>query len=134
MWLWRDARSASKSCRVCGGGGPIEPGCAPGACAPPDDHSVVHTIAVELDHPLQWGHPVGYADGDAKKPTGLYLAPGQVANVTVPQAVVDAGGFKVQIGAQTHDHSQKSMHKRLDRVSVTFALQATSTAIVSLRQ
>ena len=32
----------------------------PGACAPPDDPSVVHSVAVELDHPQEWGHPVGY--------------------------------------------------------------------------
>ena len=33
--------------------------------------------------------------------------------MTVPQAVVDHGGFKVLVGAQTHDHAQKNMHKRM---------------------
>ena len=103
----------------------------PGACAPPNNPAVVHTISVELEHPETWGHVVGYGRQDAKKPTGLYLAPGQVANVTVPRAVVDAGGFKVLCGAQTHDNAPKSMHMRMDRVSVSFPIEATSTLIAS---
>ena len=63
----------------------------------------VHTLTLNLDHPKTWGHRVGYEDTDAKKPTGLYLSPGQLATVSVPQAVVDHGGFKILIGAQTVD-------------------------------
>lgn len=103
----------------------------PGACAPPSDPSVVHSVQLELEHPLTWGHPVGYGHQDAKKPTGLYLAPGAVANVTAPPALAAAGGFKVLIGCQTHDHAPKNMHKRMDRVSVTAAIDGTSTLVTS---
>ena len=103
----------------------------PGTCAPPADPSVVHSVQLELEHPLTWGHPVGYGHQDAKKPTGLYLAPGAVANVTAPPAVAAAGGFKVLIGCQTHDHAPKNMHKRMDRVSVTAAIDGTSTLVTS---
>jgi hypothetical protein len=51
--------------------------------------------------------------------------------VSVPQAVVDAGGFKVLVGAQTHDHTAKSMHKRLDRVSVVAAIESVDTLVTS---
>ena len=89
------------------------------ACAPPADSTVIHSVDVELEHPATWGYRVGFAHQDAMKPMGLYLAPGQVATVTVPQAVVDYGGFKVLIGSLTHDNAVKKMHYRMDRVSVS---------------
>ena len=103
----------------------------PGALAPPSDPSVVHTVTIDASHPKTWGHPVGYSHDDAKKPTGLYLAPGQVAVVTVPSEVVSAGGFKVLVGAHDADNQIKDTHRRMDRISLQYAISSTETTIVS---
>jgi hypothetical protein len=55
----------------------------------------------------------------------VYLAPGQVASVTVPQSVVDAGGYRIQVGASIADNVDKSEHKRMDRVSTNFDVTST---------
>ena len=103
----------------------------PGFASPPDDRSVVHSVKVVVSHPATWGHPPGYSHDDAKKPTGLYLVPGEVATVTVPQSLVDAGGFKVRIGVHDSDHVAKELHKRMDRVTVTYAVEEVTTIIIS---
>lgn len=64
----------------------------PGDVAPPDDPTLVHTVQLDSGHSRTWGHPVGYATHDAKRPTGFYLVAGEAAYVSVPQKVVDAGG------------------------------------------
>ena len=64
----------------------------PGDVAPPDDPAILHTVQLDGEHPRIWGHPVVYGTQDAKRPTGLYLAAGEAAYVSVPQAVVDMGG------------------------------------------
>ena len=103
----------------------------PGALSPPLDPSVVHTVTVDASHPQTWGHPVGYSQDDAKKPTGLYLAPGQPATVTVPSVVVSAGGFKVLVGAHDADNTIKDTHLRMDRITIQYVIASVETTIVS---
>jgi hypothetical protein len=107
----------------------------PGAVALPAGASggagSTHTVLLEAAHPQTWGHPTGYSHEDARKPTGLYLRPGGVALVNVPPSVVSAGAFKALVGAHTSDHANKDLHRRLDRVSITYALTHTSTTIAS---
>ena len=103
----------------------------PGVATPPADPTTTHTVLIDTAHPATWGHPTGYSQQDAKKPTGLYLAPGQVATVTVPQALVDAGGYKVLVGAHDADNSAKSHHRRLDRITATYYVDATETVVAN---
>jgi len=91
----------------------------PGDVAPPSDPSLVHAITIDADVAAVWGVPVAFAKDAERRPTGLYLAPGQVARVLVPAAMIGTG-FKVLVGAHTSDNSNKGEHRRLDRVSATF--------------
>jgi len=112
----------------------------PGAVDPPDDPTVVHTLLVDVTHPPTWGHITGYAEELAQRPTGLYLAPGEIASVTVPAEMVGTG-FKVMVGAQNVDYGdlweitgdrageRKATILRMDRVSAYFDLVNTTTLV-----
>ena len=93
--------------------------------------TVTHAVQVDASHPVTWGHPTAFSQTDAKKPLGLYLAPGQLANVTVPQAAVSNGGFKVLVGAQTNDNANKNEHRRMDRVTAVFIITQATTLVAN---
>ncbi|GMI38455.1 hypothetical protein TeGR_g13725, partial [Tetraparma gracilis] len=97
----------------------------PGYVDPPSDPSVQYTVAVDARMPQKWGVGVCFDDEYVLRPLGVYLAPGQVASVTVPQSVVDAGGYRIQVGASIADNVDKSEHKRMDRVSTNFDVTST---------
>lgn len=121
----------------------------PGYARPPADRTVVHDIKIDANHPVTFGAPAGNFDYEgtlsaailparhsilvnrilryralvvacaARKPTGLYLAPGAAATVTIPQSAV-ASGLKIQIGAQERNtgsgHSKYKPIKRMDKI------------------
>ncbi len=102
----------------------------PGPCNPPANPDTTHTVAIRASYP----NTVGWAtQGDgpgtfARKPTGCYLAPGSIATVTVPTALVGRG-FKVRVGAHSWDFSNKPTIKRLDRSTVLYAINAVETKV-----
>jgi hypothetical protein len=101
----------------------------PGAAAPPNTTSVVYAVALNATVPRSWGLHRAYDESTgtkARRPTGLYLSPGQVVNVTVPKEMVDAG-YEILVGGQTVDNSNKDQHLRLDRVTVAQAISATTS-------
>jgi len=102
----------------------------PGAAAPPADPTVEHAVTINAVVPRMWGLKVMFADMDVTRPTGFYLSPGQIATVTVPQSVVDSGGWSVKVGASTNDMANKGGYIRLDRVSVSYPVgDATEVTI-----
>ena len=109
----------AKACGSClfAGRGWLTSAYFPGASPLPDDAAVVHDVGINATVLRQWGRRAAFdTDTDvARKPTGLYLSPGAMARVRVPQSVVDAGGYTVLVGAHTRSHAQKAVHKRLDR-------------------
>lgn len=104
----------------------------PGAVTPP---SVIQSYSVTLNAtvPQYWGRPVNHNYNPERKPTGLYLAPGQVGVVTVPSSMVGTG-FQVLVGAHTVDHGTsltRDPSKRLDRITTCFDIVSTTTTIVN---
>lgn len=102
----------------------------PGAVASPSDPLAVYSVQINASQTNAWGYPVDFMTESARRPTGAYLAPGDIATVTVPTALVGKG-FEIRVGAHVADLSNKSTVKRFDRVTKTYAINSTSTEIAS---
>lgn len=102
----------------------------PGAAAPPSDVTTVHSVQIKAVQHAPWGVPVAFAKDASRRPTGLYLSPGGVAEITVPAGMVGAG-FEVLVGGQTVDNSNKRDHRRMDRVTVTYAIANATTLVAN---
>jgi hypothetical protein len=104
----------------------------PGYVIPPSasDAAVVHSITVDATVQKIWGRLRCFHDDPKMKATGLYLAPGAIATVTVPSIMVNAG-FEVQIGASTVDMTEKQRHPRMDRVTSAYPIDSTTVTVAS---
>lgn len=117
----------------------------PGAVDPPADTTVVHDVSANITFAPAWGRPVAFTilEGTPEgKPNeagfnrrlrplgGLYLSPGQIATVTVPPVMVGAG-FTIQVGSQTVDTSNKWLHRRNDRITTSFPIDADTTHVAN---
>ena len=102
----------------------------PGKVTATLDPTRTFTVPVNGTVPAVWGVPVAFATAAKTRATGLYLPPGSVARVTVPQALVNAG-FAVQIGAHTADHTGKRVFTRMDRVTRRFEIRQTVTLVAN---
>ena len=102
----------------------------PGACNPPENSNQTHTATIKASYANTRGWTTqGDGGGSfARKPTGCYLAPGSIATVTVPAALVGKG-YKIRVGAHSWDFSNKPTIKRLDRATLTFSIDAVDTKI-----
>ena len=105
----------------------------PGAAPAPDNTTEVHSVSLNASVPAYWGQPVAFSSWPARRPTGFYLSPGSIGQVTVPQEIVDAGGYSVLVGAHTVDHESRSADpaRRLHRVSKTFSIVNKVTLIAN---
>ncbi|MHC4743000.1 MAG: M60 family metallopeptidase, partial [Planctomycetota bacterium] len=104
----------------------------PGACAPPGDPQVSYNVNINGSNATMWGKPVCYGPIPARRPTGVYLAPGSIGEVTVPPAIVNQG-FEILVGAHTVDKYAyyKGTLLRLDRVTKSFPITSTVTKIAN---
>ena len=102
----------------------------PGAVAAPTDPGVTHSVRINASQPTFVGLPVAYHDLPALRPTGTYLAPGSVAVVTVPDALVGKG-FSVRVGAHSWDLRDKPTITRFDRVSIVYPITCKWTRIAN---
>ncbi len=102
----------------------------PGSVTPPSDATASRSVPINASQPKVWGAPVMYADADARRPTGSYLAPGSIGIVTVPAALVNKG-FKVRVGAHSWDLTAKDRIERLDRISRVYNITSTTTKIAN---
>jgi hypothetical protein len=102
----------------------------PGAVASPSDPTAIYSVQINASQTNAWGYPVDFMEEDARRPTGAYLAPGDIATVTVPSALVGKG-FKIRVGAHVADLSNKSTVKRFDRVTKTYSITSTSTEVAN---
>jgi autotransporter-associated beta strand protein len=101
----------------------------PGACPIPVATNV-YTVAVNASFPDTFGRDTQHWTWPARRPTGAYLAPGTMATVTVPAALVNAG-YQIRVGANSWDYSNKPNLGRLDRSSLVFDIVGTDTKIAS---
>lgn len=102
----------------------------PGPVGAPSDKNKVHEVSINASQPKAWGAPVMFAEDPARRPTGCYLAPGDVAAVTVPAEMVNKG-FSVRVGAHSWDLTEKPRILRLDRVSLVYPIEAAETAVAN---
>jgi hypothetical protein len=104
----------------------------PGSCAPPADPNLTYTATISASYLNTVGRAT-QGDGPgtfARKPTGCYLAPGSIATVTVPAALVGAG-YLIRVGAHSWDHSNRPNIKRLDRATLVYSIDALETKVAS---
>jgi hypothetical protein len=64
----------------------------------------------------------------ALRPTGLYLAPGSVVTVTVPDSLVNKD-YYIRVGSHDWDLSERPLYKRLDRISRKFLIDSTTMKV-----
>lgn len=103
----------------------------PGAATPPADPNAVYSVQINASQPEAWGYEVQFQQESARRPTGAYLAPGSIATVTVPAAIVNKG-YEIRVGAHVADLSNRpNDYKRLNRVTLTYPITSTTTEIAS---
>lgn len=64
----------------------------------------------------------------ALRPTGIYLSPGSVVSVTVPDSLVGKD-FWIRVGSHDWDHTERPIYYRLDRISKRFAIDSTTIEV-----
>ena len=89
-------------------------------------------MSINASVPAFWGQPVAFSSWPARRPTGFYLSPGSIGQVTVPQGMVNAG-FSVLVGSHTVDHEVRSTDpaRRLHRVTRTYSIVDNVTTIAN---
>ncbi len=102
----------------------------PGSVAPPANSTATRPVLINASQPKITGSPPLYFDYDARRPTGSYLAPGSIATVTVPAALVNKG-FKVRVGAHSWDLRAKDRIERHDRVSRVYPITSATTKVAN---
>lgn len=102
----------------------------PGPCPPPANPANTHNVSINGSFPATFGRETQMWTTPARKPTGTYLAPGTVATVTVPAALVNAG-YKIRVGAHSWDLSGRRPVNRLERATRLYPITSTTTKIAS---
>ena len=92
--------------------------------AKPDKGSVKINASV----PRLAGVTPRYSNENARRPTGYFLAPGDVGSVTVPASLANKG-IKILVGAHTSDKSAVNDVKRIYRMHMEFPVENATTKI-----
>ncbi len=100
----------------------------PGAVTPPANENVSYTVRINGKHVRSSGTPVNYETEDARRPTGCYLAPGSIAQVTVPSSLVNIGA-SILVGAHTWNHAIRPNIKRMDRVTKKYEINSETVTV-----
>ncbi len=64
----------------------------------------------------------------ALRPTGLYLSPGSVARVTVPNSLVGRD-YWIRVGSHDWDLTDRPRFRRFDRISKKFSIHSTTVEV-----
>ena len=72
----------------------------PGACDAPEDPEKTTTVTINASFLETFGRDTMFWTRPARKPTGTYLAPGTIATVIVPEALVGKG-YQVRVGSHS---------------------------------
>ena len=93
----------------------------PGFVDAPEDTDVIENATVKCSYLLASGSQAWANIGNPNvvRPTGCYLAPGSIAEITVPESLIGKG-IKIRVGAHFWNLENKNSYKRLDRVSITY--------------
>lgn len=105
----------------------------PGYVDPPTNASISKSVLIRAN----FADPEGanpYLDlsedglKHALRPTGLYLAPGSVVSVTVPDSLVRRN-YWVRVGSHDWDLSDREYFRRLDRISKRYRIDSTTIQV-----
>ena len=105
----------------------------PGYVDPPADPSVSHSMLIRANFEDPAGtNPHLNINGDqtnhALRPTGLYLAPGSIATITVPNSLVGQG-YYVRVGSHEWDLGIRPKFYRLDRITKKFPIDTSTIEV-----
>ena len=105
----------------------------PGFIDPPADSEESHSVMIRANFADPDGtNPYFDINGDgtnhALRPTGLYLAPGSIAEITVPESLLE-GDYYIRVGSHEWDLSNRPTFRRLDRISKKFPINSTTTEV-----
>ncbi len=98
----------------------------PGAVPKPTDPNAVYQMRIDASVPEDWGRPNLYSIVPARRPTGAYVAPGTIGEVTVPASLVNKG-YQIRVGAHSWNLAGRPNQRRLARVSNLFPITSTTT-------
>ena len=102
----------------------------PGKVKVAADPTRTYTAKVKASMPAYWGKRTAWSTAPALRPTGYYLAPGDVATVTVPSSMVNTG-FTIQVGAHKQDKTGSGPVRRFFRISNKFPITSTTTEVAN---
>ena len=114
--------------------------CFPGHVEPPSNPNTTYSVSIDGSFLDTYGRDTMHwtpemsdpprQESAARKATGTYLAPGSVATITVPESIVNQG-YVVRVCGNSWDFSNKNPVDRLDRVSLTYAIDSTEVKVAS---
>ncbi len=94
------------------------------------DPNVTYKVSINATMAVDTDKHSAYSQSTARRPTGYYLAAGDVAKVSVPSSMVGRG-FVIQVGANVHDKTKKKPIDRPYRVTNRFPIAANVTEIAN---
>jgi hypothetical protein len=105
----------------------------PGYVGPPADSSVSNPALIRANFEDPDGmNPYYDINGDgtnhALRPTGLYLSPGSIASVTVPDSLVGQD-YYIRVGSHEWDLTNRNYFRRFDRISRKFPINSTTIEV-----
>ena len=105
----------------------------PGYVDPPTNPTVSHSVLIRANFADPDGSNPYFdinADGTnhALRPTGLYLAPGSIATVTVPNSLVGQD-YYIRVGSHEWDLGIRGNFYRLDRITKKFPINNTTIEV-----
>ena len=80
----------------------------PGSVPNPGFFPGNYQVQINGTYNEQFGYVGGYSTNAARRMTGAYLAPGTIAEVLVPNALVNAG-YQIRVGGHSWDLSNKNI-------------------------
>lgn len=105
----------------------------PGFVAPPSDSSINKAVLIRANFEDPDGmnpyYDINFERMEhALRPTGLYLSPGSVASITVPDSLVGQD-YWIRVGSHDWDLTDRTEFRRLDRISKKFPIDSTTVAV-----
>jgi Peptidase M60, enhancin and enhancin-like/N-terminal domain of M60-like peptidases len=94
------------------------------------DPTKSYVAKINASMPKFVGKPTAFSSTPAVRPTGYYLAAGDVATVTVPTSMVGKG-FTIQVGAHKQDKTGSGPVRRFFRISNKFPIDSVTTEVAN---
>lgn len=105
----------------------------PGYVDPPADSTLSISVPIRANFSDPDGaNPHLDINGDgtshALRPTGLYVSPGSIATVTVPDSLIDQD-YYVRVGSHEWDLGIRPIYRRLDRITKKFPIELNTVEV-----